>query len=104
MADGLGLADGLVDLVVVNGTLMQTHGPKMCVGSWCSLHQPSDHPLKNAPLVWSTEVATMFRVCSHLALHPDPDALSYARWRMGIVRTAWHECCEGLCCGWLSES
>ncbi len=101
--DGLGLDAGTSDLLVLHdGRTMQTHGPDVCFGPYCCIHNPSDHPLNTAPLTWLAEMALMFRVCKHGAVHPDPDALRFHMLMALIGRAVpydgYHPCCDEHCC------
>lgn len=68
--DIIGLSDGRV---------LQTHSPSMCQGEFCCVHNPSDHPLKDAPLNWRSDRHLMERICDHGIGHPDPDGLAFRR-------------------------
>ncbi len=102
--DELGLDSGTKDLIVLHdGTTLTTHGPARCLGPHCCIHNPSDHPLKDAPLQWmGGKLNMMFRVCEHEHLHPDPDSLDFhtalALARMGGYYDGWHPCCDHHCC------
>lgn len=56
-----------------------------CLEHGCCIHNPSDHPLKDAPLVWRVAGAFdikpshMERHCDHGVGHPDPDSLAFLR-------------------------
>ena len=62
-------------------TLRGVHAPTDCLGEYCCIHKPSDHPLRYAPLAWMGEIRSMFRVCEHGFFHPDPDDI---RFLMGV--------------------
>jgi hypothetical protein len=103
MGDGLGLDDGFMDVIVLHdGTTLQTHGPARCLGPHCCIHNPSDHPLKDAPLQWVADMRMMFRVCRHDSIHPDPDALEFRHTMTLLGRASWydgwHPCCDDGCC------
>lgn len=97
------LSDGLKDLITLHdGRVLSTHGRKVCLLDHCVIHNPSDHPLKEAPLYWSVESHLMFRICEHEKPHPDPDAMEYHT-LLALMGTApmydgWHPCCVGRCC------
>lgn len=62
-----------------DGDVLQTHGPSVCAGSACCLHNPSGHHMNTWPLShkrlsfgWLSS-----RVCKHSGLHPDPDSVAY---------------------------
>lgn len=86
---------------VVEG-LRAHHGPQMCViGEGCCIHHPSDHALKDAPLLWRDDRGVMERICDHGIGHPDPDDLSYKR-DLDLEYYQFHDFethgCDG-CCG-----
>lgn len=62
-----------------------------CVGEFCPIHKPSNHPLKGAKQRWSRYKGRMERVCSHDIAHPDPDDYKYR----ALVYVA-HPC-DGCC-------
>ncbi len=99
--DGLGLDSGERDLIVLHdGTVLETHGPARCRRTFCTIHHPSDHPLKEAPLVWSRRTNLMLRICDHGCEHPDPDSAAVLN-RPALIR---HECCPDHCCGMVEPS
>ena len=62
------------------------HSPDDCLGEFCCIHNPSDHPMKDFPTLWrqkseSFEVGPplMERTCSHGIGHPDPDHIAAVR-------------------------
>ena len=59
--------------------VLQVHGDDKCSNQDrpCCIHRPSDHPLRNSPMVWDGLKYVMYRKCSHDIFHPDPDHLSY---------------------------
>lgn len=61
------------------GKVMRTHSRSRCAGDICSVHNPSDHPLKDAPRNWRSDRGLMERMCAHGIGHPDPDDLAYKR-------------------------
>jgi len=98
MADSLGLDDGTKDIITLHdGMVLQTHGPRRCAGFHCCIHNPSDHPLRNAPMVWLGQLNLMMRICKHEELHPDPDSMNVVAARL-LNFEGWHPCCEGNCC------
>ena len=85
-----------------DGTLLQTHHYSRCVGSYCSIHNPSDHPLRDAPQLWHQRFKTMYRQCAHGYVHPDFDDFRF-KWRVGLSLAALallsrHDCDQ--CCHW----
>ena len=75
--------------------LSNVHPVSVCADGPCCLHNPSDHPLRDAPLRWRPG-RRMERVCWHGIGHPDPDDLAHRR-ASGHPDTAAHACCG--CCG-----
>lgn len=58
--------------------LMWHHGPTVCEGTGpCPIHNPSDHPLRDAQMVWRVDRSLIERMCEHGVGHPDPDDLNY---------------------------
>lgn len=79
---------------------VRTHTEEKCEGEWCCIHNPSDHPLRDAPMVIRMDKqALVERTCEHGIGHPDPDSLAYfiretgdaARYDLGIHG------CDGCC-------
>lgn len=60
-----------------NGRKVDVHASGQCAGQNCSIHNPSNHVLKDAPLTWRSDRRMMERICSHGVGHPDPDDVSY---------------------------
>jgi hypothetical protein len=83
--------------VQIGKTVLRTHAADKCAGEYCCLHNPSDHPLKDAPLNWRGDRQQMERICSHGVGHPDKDSLEFAK-REGHYEThmAVHGC-DGCC-------
>lgn len=99
---------------------VQTHGPAACAGRSCCIHDPSDHPMRDWPLVhrtdepmhtlefntWGTTACAVVvseRVCGHGMGHPDPDSIAFISWRhgTGAAVTATFHGCDGCCAlGW----
>lgn len=92
-------------IFLADGTLLRTHPGRACVGTHCSIHNPSEHPLRDAEQLWNPRFKTMHRVCSHGYVHLDPDDF-YFKWRSGLSLATLalitkHEC-DG-CCHWPTE-
>lgn len=86
------LADTHDVVSTATGPLM-THHVNDCAGPNCCTHNPSDHPLRDAPLNWRGHV--MERLCPHGIGHPDPDDLAYRR-STGREAHGTHGC-DGCC-------
>lgn len=93
------------ELTLYDGNkLVGVHPDGSCLGEFCAIHRPSDHPLNAAPFGWYEEVKALMRVCDHGWWHPDPDDI---RFKIGIM--AWavveaitsvhlvEENCDGCC-------
>lgn len=97
------------DLVEIEGgKILRTHPASSCLMDECVIHNPSDHPLRVAPMIWSAHMRLVFRRCTHDVLHPDPDSLAFAH-TVALINTlagepalrydGWHPCCDARCCG-----
>lgn len=80
------------------------HKREICAGSHCALHNPSDHPLKDAPLVLRHASPFSFkphgfaeRFCEHGIGHSDPDSVAFYS-QQGDDSTGIHGC-DGCCSG-----
>ena len=80
------------------GIVFTTHSWHNCYGQYCSIHNPSDHYLKDAPMNWRPDRGIMERICEHGIGHNDPDDTAYRK-RMGFDDSEGvHGCC-GCCIG-----
>lgn len=65
------------------GKKLRVHEANEDCANGCCIHNPSQHSLKDAPLVWRVagpfdfKPSHMERMCVHGVGHPDPDALAY---------------------------
>ena len=57
--------------------LTNIHSPEQCKGSYCPIHNPSDHHMKDWPLHWREDRGFFERICKHGVGHPDPDDVVY---------------------------
>ena len=76
-------------------TKLITHSPDKCEGQHCCIHNPSDHHMKDWPMVWRADKGAMERQCPHGVGHPDPDDVAYNS-RIGREWVGIHGCCG--CC------
>mgnify|MGYP007099122171 CR=1 FL=1 len=77
--------------------VINVHTGGMCVGQFCTIHNPSDHPLSLAPQKWSDIYGVMLRVCVHGKNHIDIDEPPRTN---SSYRAAWSkfcEYCDGCC-------
>src|SRR3954470_22438672 len=113
--DKLGPTDDLesrppTDLVVVRGStievlapgdfVIRTHVRDQCQGRPCVIHAPTDHSMREMPLIWRWDRGIFERKCPHGIGHPDPDQEAYWREQGGQARVdseMVHGCC-GQCC------
>lgn len=58
--------------------VLKVHERAKCEGGYCGIHNPSDHPLKDAPRNWRSDKAEMERMCPHGIGHPDKDGLNFS--------------------------
>lgn len=80
------------------GIRLRVHDRSQCAGEFCSIHNPSDHIMKDWPTHWRDDRGMMERICEHGVGHPDPDDLAFKR-RMGMGDSEGiHGCC-GCCSG-----
>lgn len=51
-----------------------------CIGSNCCIHNPSDHHMRDWPMIMRVDgfsYGLMERICKHGVGHPDPDSAAY---------------------------
>lgn len=86
----------LPDVVIqANGKPLAVHAPETCEPP-CPFHAPTEHPLKDAPIVVRWDRHLMIeRLCEHGVGHPDPDNLTYQR-AHGSPDDGAHGC-DGCC-------
>jgi hypothetical protein len=105
MTDTLGLEDGTRDLIVLGGragSFLDVHGPRVCAGETCPIHNPSNHPLRTAPMTWSQDLGIAGRVCGCGNWHPDPDSLEHLNRRglfarLDAIAVVHPRHCDGCC-------
>lgn len=85
--------------VLPPGYVMRTHPRARCAGEFCSVHNPSDHPLKDAPRNWRPDRGLMERICEHGIGHSDPDDVDFVRRTRGndAAYTQSVHGCDGCC-------
>lgn len=82
---------------LLNGERITTHAPEACRGSFCCIHNPSDHKMVS----WDRAIrfdrnCLMERICpKHRVGHPDPDSAAFLK-RIGQYDGGVHGCCG--CC------
>jgi hypothetical protein len=96
------------DLTLDDGTILgNVHEREDCEPDHCCIHNPSDHPLREASLSWlrlGEKNGVMGRRCAHGFWHPDPDALAHLlatlQWALAEAVSSVHlmrEKCDGCC-------
>lgn len=53
--------------------LVNVHPPTRCVGQYCTIHNPSEHHMREWTQFWRQDAGFMERTCPHGVGHPDPD-------------------------------
>lgn len=76
--------------------LRPVHPYDDCAGRPCIIHNPSDHHMRDWPVVWRSDKRMAERVCPHGVGHPDPDDLYYQVHVRGDKSAAVHGC-DGCC-------
>lgn len=72
------------------------HRPEHCAGQFCTMHNPSDHSMRDWDLHWRSDRAVFERVCPHHGTgHPDPDCINHLIRSKGAegYTEAIHGCC-----------
>ena len=75
--------------------LSNVHSELTCKGRTCVIHAPTDHHMRDWPLIWREDRGIFERICEHGTGHPDPDQIPY--WQeTDQTYQAVHGCCG--CC------
>lgn len=81
-----------------SGRVWRVHKADVCAGQACAIHNPSDHVMKDMPMVLredSFKYAMPERVCPHGIGHPDPDSVAWYA-QQGTHGMGVHGC-DGCC-------
>jgi hypothetical protein len=75
--------------------LKSLHPETACAGRACVIHNPSNHHMREWPMLWRGDRRLMERTCPHGVGHPDPDDLA---WQISQGRD-WQAVhgCDGCC-------
>jgi hypothetical protein len=65
------------DYTTGTGQKLKVHSKENCKGKYCTIHNPSNHCMKDFPTHWRDDTRVMERICPHGVGHPDPDDLKY---------------------------
>lgn len=79
---------------VSGGVLHGVHSRALCEGRACVIHHPSDHRMRDWPLIWRDDRGFFERACPHGIGHPDPDDVQY---HQSIGRDIGLHGCDGCC-------
>lgn len=77
------------------------HKQEKCAGQFCSIHNPSVHPLSNAQRCIRLDRGGLIeRLCQHGVGHPDPDSIAH----FAAIDPDWAKVyathgCDGCCRG-----
>jgi hypothetical protein len=80
------------------------HSKTQCAGTYCTLHKPSKHVMRDWPMNLRTDswaAPLIERICKHGCGHPDPDSVTYLESisRKGSKGTWGVHGCDGCCTG-----
>jgi hypothetical protein len=86
----------------VRREMVRVHAPGQCgtLISTCALHNPSDHPLKDAEMIFRQDrFGLIERRCEHGIAHPDPDSVLYILVHDGRIHPSQvtRHGCDGCC-------
>jgi hypothetical protein len=68
------------------------HEELKCRGTFCTLHNRSNHPLRHMRQHWRSDRGIMERICQHGVGHPDPDELQIQNGKDDGIHG-----CDGCC-------
>jgi hypothetical protein len=57
--------------------LANVHPDTQCAGTVCTLHNPTQHHMRDWPMHWRGDRKIFERICDHGVGHPDPDQEEY---------------------------
>ena len=81
------------------GQKLMVHDRSKCKGRYCSIHNPSNHSMKDFPTHWRDDKQLMERICEHGIGHPDPDDLNFKQ-SIGVdIKYLSIHGCDGCCSG-----
>lgn len=95
----LGRPSGDLERFDFDGKIIWVHPKNKCSGGHCTIHNPSNHRMKDWKMHWRTDRYMMERVCEHGVGHPDPDHIEYVRRMKGDVAAEMESIhgCDGCC-------
>lgn len=87
------------EVVNVEVSELKIHSVDKCEGTFCCIHNPSDHHMKDWPMTIRLDRvgALAERRCIHGVGHPDPDSLAYIDTLIGEENSEGVHGCDGCC-------
>ena len=82
-----------LDVVILEHTdsRLRVHAIGTCAGQYCTVHNRSDHSMRDFPQNWRWDRNLMERICTHGVGHPDPDEINLDKNGRGTHG------CDGCC-------
>ena len=77
------------------GLVIYVHDEVDCRGTYCCIHNPSCHHMRDWPTLWRWDRHLMERTCQHGVGHPDPDHINNLP--QGRRRVESTHGCDGCC-------
>ena len=62
--------------VLVGGEVLLTHPSSACAGQYCTIHNNSNHHMRDWHQHWREDRHIIERICPHGVGHPDPDEIN----------------------------
>lgn len=87
------------EYITGTGQTLLVHDKRHCEGRNCSIHNPSNHHMKDWPTHWRDDRNLMERICEHGVGHPDPDHIDFIAKKYGedtAIAESIHGC-DGCC-------
>lgn len=84
---------------LIGGQVLYTHTMEECVGHKCSVHNRSNHHMRDWPQNWRSDRGIMELLCEHGVGHPDPDEIAFKKRILGEEEAYYigiHGC-DGCC-------
>lgn len=74
--------------------LANVHADTQCAGTVCVLHNPTQHHMRDWPMLWRDDRKIFERICDHGVGHPDPDQDTYLLQRGDDMMHGCDGCCS----------
>lgn len=72
---------------------LNCHANSQCRNEYCTMHNRSNHNMREFPQHWRGDRGFMERICTHGIGHPDPDDIA------DPIDTIYYHGCDGCCRG-----